>query len=397
MAQLKLTVRAIERLAAPDPSGKQKLYFDTELRGFGVLVSGVTASKSFIVQRDLRGGRTRRVTVGPTNVLTLDAAREQAKLILADFYRGVDPKVAARGKRTLRQALEAYVAGNRLRASSVRDYERSITRHLGPWLSRPLSEITPEMVRERHTAIAAAVRAEGRYPGEVAANTTMRVLRSIWNHASEGDPELPPCPVRALRRQWYAEHRRSRFVTPDQLPTFFAAVRALPSPVAADFVSMLLFTGLRRTECASLEWTDVDLVGRVLRIPATRTKSARKLDLPITDYVHDLLVARRALGKTRFVFPSNSKAGHIIEPKNILQQVAKTCGITVSAHDLRRTYCTVAESSDISPLALKALVNHSLGGDVTSGYIQMTVERLREPAQRVCDKMKALARVSIVS
>ena len=36
------------------------------------------------------------------------------------------------------------------------------------------------------------------------------------------------------------------------------------------------------------------------------------------------------------------------------------------------------------------LVNHALGGDVTSGYVQMTTERLREPAQRVCDKMMEL-------
>jgi hypothetical protein len=54
---------------------------------------------------------------------------------------------------------------------------------------------------------------------------------------------------------------------------------------------------------------------------------------------------------------------------------------------LRRTYVTTAESADISPLAMKALVNHSLGNDVTSGYVQMTTERLREPAQRVADRL----------
>ena len=53
----------------------------------------------------------------------------------------------------------------------------------------------------------------------------------------------------------------------------------------------------------------------------------------------------------------------------------------------------MAESSDISPLALKALVNHSLGDDVTSGYIQMTVDRLREPVQKVCDHMMALCQI----
>jgi len=41
-------------------------------------------------------------------------------------------------------------------------------------------------------------------------------------------------------------------------------------------------------------------------------------------------------------------------------------------------------------MALKALVNHSLGGDVTEGYVQMKIERLREPAQRIADKLKEL-------
>jgi hypothetical protein len=41
-------------------------------------------------------------------------------------------------------------------------------------------------------------------------------------------------------------------------------------------------------------------------------------------------------------------------------------------------------------MALKALVNHSLGGGVTERYVQMKTARLREPVQRVCDKLKTL-------
>jgi hypothetical protein len=43
------------------------------------------------------------------------------------------------------------------------------------------------------------------------------------------------------------------------------------------------------------------------------------------------------------------------------------------------------ESTEMSVYALKALVNHSLGGDVTTGYVQHSTERLRVPAQRVAD------------
>jgi len=62
-----------------------------ELTGFGILVSGATSNKTYIVQGKLAGGKTRRVTIGATNVLKLDDAREKAKAVLAQFYEGVDP------------------------------------------------------------------------------------------------------------------------------------------------------------------------------------------------------------------------------------------------------------------------------------------------------------------
>ena len=61
MPKLNLTERAITQMPAPDPSGKQVLYWDTTLRGFAVLVSGKTNQKTFVAQRDLPNGTTRRL------------------------------------------------------------------------------------------------------------------------------------------------------------------------------------------------------------------------------------------------------------------------------------------------------------------------------------------------
>lgn len=60
MPKLKLTETAIAKLKAPDPTGKQVPYWDTEQRGFGVICSGVSSSKAYVVQHDL-DGKTRRV------------------------------------------------------------------------------------------------------------------------------------------------------------------------------------------------------------------------------------------------------------------------------------------------------------------------------------------------
>ncbi len=113
----------------------------------------------------------------------------------------------------------------------------------------------------------------------------------------------------------------------------------------------------------------------------------------MSDVVRDILVARRTAGDARWVFPANSRSGHVEEPRFFLEQVAAASGVSVSCHDLRRTFVSVAESTEMSVYALKALVNHSLGRDVTAGYIQVNADRLRAPAQRVADAIMRLCEI----
>jgi integrase len=400
MPRIKLTVKAIERLPAPDPSGRQALHWDTELRGFGVLCSGKTAAKTYIVQRDLPGGLTRRVTVAPVNVLDLDTARERATGIIGDFYKGLDPKAGRRGDSTLRSALEEYLSARAvgkdvLRPGSAAYYRDSVESHLSSWLDLPLRTISQPMVEERLTKIAAEVAKRTDHPGHAVANGAMRAFRAIYNFIADRAPSsnpMPPNPVK-LKKAWFKVAPRTRIVKAEELPAFYKAVTALPSAVARDYILLLLFTGLRRREAAALRWDEVDLKEKIIRLPAARAKAGRALDLPMSDVVYKMLVARRKLGDADWVFPSISASGHIEEPKFPLKLVADATGIHVSAHDLRRTYITAAESTDMSVLALKALVNHSLGKDVTEGYVQMNAERLREPAQRVADRLKKLCAI----
>jgi integrase len=399
MPKLQLTEKTISRLRAPHASGRQALFWDKELRGFGVLVSGKTTARTYIAQREV-DGRTRRVTIAAVAETSLKDAREQAAATLLEMRRGIDPKAGRRGGMTLRAALDAYIAArSTLKPKTAKNYRDAVEHYLADWLDLPIvRRIDADMVEARFGSIRDQVAAQGRYRGEVMANYVCRVLGALWVFAADREPRdpdgrepaLPRNPVARLKRQWFRVPRRERLVRADDLPAFYKAVCALPNPVARDYLLLLLFTGLRRTEAATLTWDDVDFGAKLIRIPAARTKAGRKLDLPMTDVVRDLLVARRALGRERFVFPSVGKTGHITEPKNPLQEVARATGIRVSAHDLRRTFVTVAESCDISPLALKGLVNHTLGGDVTAGYVQMNVERLCEPAQKVGDRLKQL-------
>ena len=97
MVRLKLTSTSVrQRCRPPDPdevngNGRpavQRLYWDTELRGFGLLVG--KRSRTFIVQKTI-GGRSVRVTIGRLGAWTVAQARRRAREIIVQMDQGIDP------------------------------------------------------------------------------------------------------------------------------------------------------------------------------------------------------------------------------------------------------------------------------------------------------------------
>jgi integrase len=160
--------------------------------------------------------------------------------------------------------------------------------------------------------------------------------------------------------------------------------------VARDFITLLLFSGMRKGEAGGLRWDDVDFAAKIIRVPGANTKSGRQLDLPMTDVVHDLLVTRRAVGRDKFVFPT--QRGHIKDPRAAIKTITASTGIEFSLHDLRRTYATNARTAGVDFLALKALLNHSQPQDTTGGYTVLSVEQVRVDAQKVTDPPEGAVR-----
>jgi integrase len=244
------------------------------------------------------------------------------------------------------------------------------------------------MVDRKHKELAKEI-------GSSTANLAMRVLRIVWNYAADRST-LPECPISKLKKRWYEEPRHTRHVTFEQLPDFHRVMLALDNPAARDYVLLMLLTGMRRREAAGLRWANVDLPQKIIRLPKEVTKAKRALELPMSSPVYDILVALRNMVKgSPFVFPgAGEKTGHITSADHAFGEIGKATGIKVSAHDMRRTFASVAaETEGVSWLALKVMLNHTTKGDVTAGYVQISTEQLRRAAQRVADHMLALCGV----
>ncbi|MEO5861317.1 MAG: tyrosine-type recombinase/integrase [Burkholderiales bacterium] len=180
--------------------------------------------------------------------------------------------------------------------------------------------------------------------------------------------------------------RRQNFIKPHELAPWFRAVQSLPEDrkIVGDYLLLLVLTGLRRTEAASMRWENVDLYAGTLTVQETKNKEDHTL--PLSDFLFEILRARQKDAIGKYVFPGFGKSGYLSEPKKTVKEVAKRSGIPFTPHDLRRTFATVVNNLEttLSYFSIKRLLNHKTQ-DVTGGYIQHDVERLRAPMQQVTD------------
>ncbi|WP_273427152.1 integrase family protein [Marinobacter sp.] len=387
---MRITKSFVDKVEIPpaksDGKATQAFYRDSAISGFGLRVTS-GGSKAFIVEKRI-DGKVKRKTLGLYGNLTVEQARKEAMKFLGKVASGVDPIREVKEKQaqriTLKDAFEDYLATRKnLKPNTLNDYHRSMREMFKDWQSKALKDISRDMVLSRH----------GKYGqrSPARADNGMRVLRAVFNHAlqryqdSSGKPFLAANPVDVLshQRAWYKVEKRQSLIKDHQLKAWYDATMQLNTETTRDYLHLVLLTGLRRTEAATLTWDQVDFKEKTLTI--SDTKNSRIHRLPFTDAIEALLERRHKAKESPFVFPSDAERGHLSEPRTAIKRVSALSGVDFTLHDLRRTFITAAERLDIPAYALKRLMNHKDPNDVTEGYIIFDVERLRVPMQKITD------------
>jgi integrase len=264
---------------------------------------------------------------------------------------------------------------------------------LKDWKNKRLTNITKDMVSSRHSDLL-----KSHSPSY--ANAALRITSAIFKFArgqyedNNGLSLFPHNPVERLGqlKAWAKENRRQNVIKPHELPIWYKHLQEMKFDtlaeshhVGADYMLFLLLTGLRKNEGAKLTWEHVDFADKTIYIPDT--KNNEPLTLPLSDLLIDILNYRLRFKTNDYVF-SSRKTQYLAYPEKAMRYLRAESGVEFTFHDLRRTFITVAESLDISGYAIKRLVNHKNGNDVTEGYIISNIERLRSPMQRITDFFK---------
>jgi integrase len=350
--------------------------------------------KTFVVDGRIKGSVTRRITLGTSPALSTSDAREQAQRLMAMMHRGDDPKdirleqaaIKEMKSKTLGSVFKEFLAARNLKPYTAKDYSYTMNSVFAAWLNKPIANISRTDVFNLYVSTSDE-------RGKATAVKAFRILSSVINYAKADDTGgvrlLTENPVEVLKEKRVDRHvaRRERYLDEDEIEKLMHFDRVErtfhPKPThgvteqGMNYVMLVLFTGMRKSEVCNLRWEDVDFKKQTL--VARNTKNGSNHYIPMSDMIHWKLKAQKKVAELKvspWVFPRKVGEGPMTEPKSQLAKICEAVGFKFMLHDLRRTFATHATEAGVSYDQLKKALNHK-SGSVTSGYIIKNVEMMR--------------------
>ena len=408
----KLTKRAVDALAPPEKG--QTFLWDSELRGFGVRVipSGL---KAFILQYRNAEGRSRRIVVGRYGVLTVEQARDQAKIKLGAVAGGADPaeeNANSRESVTVAELCDWYLAeakagrilGRRnrpIKASTLAMDRSRIETHIKPLLGRrQVRALKLADIEGMQSDIAAGRTAKPRGIGRGGATTggggvaarTVSTLQSLFAHATRLDV-IASNPAEGVRK--LAGKKKERRLSVAEIKTLGETMRVAERNgehlVALAAVRLMLLTGFRISEAQGLrrDWLHADQ--GYVHFPDTKSDGQVRA---IGPSAAQLAASQPARKNSPYIFPSDVGDGRFTAAKSCLARLCATAKLEgVTPHTLRHTFGSVAGDLGFSELTIAALLGHAARG-VTQGYVHID-EALKLAASRTCEEIASFLKAGL--
>ncbi len=337
--------------------------WDTRLPGFGVRVGTPSARspkgrKTWQVMYRLAGRKKHRFKIGTYPTIGLAEAREEARRLLAQVQRGIDPKYEAAQaaedeEYTVERLAAEYIERDAKRRNRRwRDKDNQLHCYVLPrWGKRPATTITTKDVIKLND--------EMQEVGAATARNVYALVRHMFGWAVERQlvQETPctvksPPPVRSRERTLDVEEVR-------------AISSALPGYPFGPIVKLLFLTAQRRTNVSEMRWADIDLDTGEWVIPGDDHKSKREHLVPLSEAAIEVLNGLPRAGE--FVFSGRVTADRPFSGfSKAKTRLDAACGVGGwRFHDIRRTVATMMQEIGIAPHVIEAVegrISGSLGG-----------------------------------
>ena len=383
------------------PNGKNQMFYrDSKTQGLGLRVTQ-NGVKSFVFETWFND-RSLRVTIGDVSTWTISKAQsearrlkvlsdqgidirkqraEQKSLAIAEGYRGVTGLVAwneyilARkhkwGVRHLSEHLDMVREGGGLIKQGLRNGQSNIKSAgiLRKLLSQPIKQIDREKVEDWLKSEVDARPARVRI-----ALSALKAFFTWMGDQPEYKSLIHSDACDRLSKELPPKNAKDDCLQKEQLKSWFDGVTRNPNKVIRSYLQILLLTGARRNELATLKWEDLDLVWNTATI---RDKVEGTRQISITPYVVKLLQDLPRINE--YVFSSkNAKLGYVTEPRKAHQRVIQNSALPeLSIHGLRRSFGTLAEWVECPAGISAQIMGHKPSAIAEKHYRRRPIDLLR--------------------
>ena len=382
---------------------------DTEITGFQVRKRA--KGKFFYFQyRSPVTQKQRRYALGKHGTLTVEQARDAARLLSGKVALGCDPldekhETIQEQEQQKNNSLRAFLDTGFCQVTPKKTAKlaiRTIELHFPEWLNRPMSEINAWDLDKWKRAY------KGKPSG---ANRILASLRGVLSKAVKAGliEKSPLVDVKKLKED---KNKKVRYLSDCEEQRLFEALdkrqdkqrdhrkhyilwcqqRGVEAPPPLNhmytdhlkpMVILSLKTGLRLGEIFNLHISDIDMQGRVLTVEGeedgerTGAKSGNSRQIPINDEVYTMLMAWIEQCQPRDLFFPSPKTGgrfHKDGIKSAWSGIKKTADLNnFRFHDLRHTFGTRLAHNRVDLVTIKELMGHE-SLDTTARYLHTSNE-----------------------
>ena len=343
---------------------------DTGLKGFGVRVLP-SGSKRYFIHSQHEGRRIRK-TVGDTGSIDLEEARRQAADLLAAIRRDETPALP---EDRLFEAVAGDVFdryGRHWKPGTLKVNRNYLRSTILPWFAgRNIADIDRQDVQNWFASLRAT---------PVSADRSAPILSVIMRQAElYGYRPEGSNPCTGIRR--YRRKGRERFLSEPELRRLGLVLDSHEAQHSREvaFLRLLLLTGCRTSEIATLQWPDCRERRLFLRDGKTGPRTVW-LSTPARAVLDGL----PRCGK--WVFPSPQRPGPLSLTvfDTFWRRVREEAGLAqVRLHDCRHTYASIAIMRGETVTATARLLGHN-DPATTLKYAHLSDSSVREAADALC-------------
>lgn len=337
----------------PPPSGQEE-HSDDLVRGLRLRI-GAGGRKAWIV-RTRAGKKQVNKTLGSYPLISLAVARDMAR----DFLIDIAKEGELRPKRTFGELADHWIENvAKVKNKSWHNQKRRIEIYVLPhWQDTDITALRRADVRDLIDSI----------DGVVAPGRVLAIVRTLFRYAMSRD-WLDASPAEAIPNP-SQDIPRDRFLSMEEVTQVHRAADMVGYPFAG-FIKLLVFTGQRRTEVASMRWEDIDLNAGTWILPTQNTKSARTHLVPLAPQVVELLKATPQFGPYVWSSDGETHVKGYSRAKKKLDTLLASLSAELKPwrlHDLRRTAATHMVRLGVPEMVVGRVLNHAPQGVTAKTY-----------------------------